>query len=196
MSHDYLDEEVKVQESEMAALRKRQEAAMQRMNDKIEHMDKQQIEEVSAAMQAFETRVAARRLFHSPDSFELMWPYFSDVVEDKKGKYGKGGLNVWRLVSKRSKREAESVATRLTGINIDSLPLTALQNCKKVEHIRCYSLRSLEGCPDRLRSLVIRDGHNLESLEPLSLCKELDTLEIRYAEPLSPWISSLVYLSA
>ena len=56
----------------------------------------------------------------------------------------------------------ESVATRLT-------------RCRRIEHIICGNM-SFEGCPDELKSLYIEDGFLLESLEPLSACKELGTL--------------------
>ena len=53
-------------------------------------------------------------------------------------------------------------------------------------------LRSLEGCPDGLKSLIVSDGRYIKSLVPLLACKELETLQINYAyeffdlSPLSP----------
>jgi hypothetical protein len=67
---------------------------------------------------------------------------------------GKGGLNALRLVSKRCMQVVESVATRLTRKgDADSLPAAALKRSERIEHIRCIRLKSLEGCPNRLKSL-------------------------------------------
>ena len=95
---------------------------------------------------------------------------------------GKGGMNVLRLVSKRLMQVVESCATRLTKLGDkgpESFPL-ALRRCKRIEHITCWSsfLKSLEGCPDGLKSLIIRYGDLLSSLEPLRGCTELESLEI------------------
>ena len=121
---------------------------------------------LEAAMQEKETMVAARRLYHeAPDDvFELIVMLLSDLNEDG---WVKGGLNVLRLVSKRCMQVVESVATRLTGKGAVNSISAAVKRCKRIEQIRCNSsLRSLEGCPDGLKSLYIDYGSNLESLEP------------------------------
>ena len=103
----------------------------------------------------------------------------SSVVGQNGG--GRGGINVLRLVCKRLMQVVESCATRLTNQQYngpESLPL-ALRRCMRIEHIRSYSrnLRSLEGCPNGLKSLYI-DGSSLQSLEPLNGCTELESLVI------------------
>ena len=110
---------------------------------------------------------------------ELIVKLFSDVDEDGRGK---GGMNVLRLVSKRLMRMVESCATRLVntkGDGPESFPL-ALRRCRRIGHIRCnsYDLKSLEGCPDGIKSLYIGDGESLHSLEPLRGCNQLESLEI------------------
>ena len=107
-------------------------------------------------------------------------------VLDKVG-WGVGGLNVLRLVSKRCLQVVESVATRLTGreYSYETLPVAVLKRCKRIEHITCDYPSSLEGCPDGLKSLFVWNGSSLESLEPLSACKQLETLEIHQAYTIS-----------
>jgi hypothetical protein len=138
------------------------EAAMQAMkivdDKKLNDIKEDEEEEISAAMQAFETKVAARRVYHEApnDVFKPIVLPLSDVDADG---YGKGGSNALRLVSKRCMQVVESVATRLTCKGYaDSLPLDVLKRCKRIEHIKCYDLNSLEGCPDGLKSLYIGYG--------------------------------------
>ena len=202
-SYGYFDEELNEHKAKMRAMRERQEADQKAMAEKQEAamktmkmQDDNQAnemktliesdeEEILAAIQAFEIKVAARRLYHeAPDDvFEMIVTTLSDV--DQTGK-GKGGLNVLRLVSKRCLRVVESVATRLTGRgDVRTLPVVVINRCKRIEHIRCGGVDSLEGCPDGLKSLIISDGSSLESLEPLSACKELETLEIIQAHLIS-----------
>ena len=86
MSSEYLDEEVKEHEAEMKAIRERQEVdreptiekhedAMEAMNAammELNGMNERDEKEISAAMQAFETKVAARRVYHeAPDVFDV-----------------------------------------------------------------------------------------------------------------------------
>ena len=142
-------------------------------------------EEISAAMQAWNSNAAARRLYHEApnDVFDLIVLQLSDVADNG---WGKGGLNALRLVSKRCLRVVESVATRLTHKGFaDSLPVAVLKRYKRIEHMRCRSVKSLEGCPDGLKSLYIEYGQYIESLAPLSACKELETLEIQFAHQIS-----------
>ena len=98
-------------------------------------------------------------------------------------RWGQGGMDVFRLVCKRLMRVVESCATRLTHYHRgpDSLPLV-LRRCMRIEHIRCrsFNLRSLEGCPNGLKSLDIYCP-SLQSLEPLKGCTELESLEINGA---------------
>ena len=141
-----------------------------------------QSKEISAAMQESDDTILGHRLYHEApnDVFELIVLLLSNINRygwDESGRWvGKGGLNALRLVSKRCLRVVESVATRLAHSDkADSLPLAAMKRCKRIKHIRCFTLGSLEGCPDGLKSLVIRQGQYLvfildwvlESLEPL-----------------------------
>jgi hypothetical protein len=90
-----------------------------------------------------------------------------------KNVWGKGGF---RLVSKRCLRVVESVATRLTHKGFaESLP-----RVEEMQEDRAHQMKSLEGCPDGLKSLYIEYGQYIESLEPLSACKELETLELNF----------------
>jgi hypothetical protein len=151
----------------------------------VEVIDERGEEEISAAMQGLVTKVAACRLYHEApnDVFELFVMFFSDVDEDGKGK---GGLNHLRLTSKRCMQVVESVATRLTcKESLDTLPVAALKRCKRIEQVICLRPRSLESCPDGLKSLYVEDGRSLESLGPLSACKELETIEIYSAIKIS-----------
>ena len=145
---------------------------------------------------------AGRLLYHeAPDEiFELFVLLCSEILEDGRGQ---GGMNFLRLVSKRCMGLVESLATRLTNEEVDDgpslLPFAALKRCKGIEHVNCDGLMSLEGCPDGLKSLYIRDGRGIKSLEPLSACQEL-TLEIHDAHrisdlsPLSSMLSSCTKL--
>ena len=77
------------------------------------------------------------------DVFELFVMLLSDMGEDG---WGNGGFNNLRLVSKRCMQVVESVATRLTSESyVETLPVASLKRCKGIEHIRCFSLRSLVG---------------------------------------------------
>ena len=194
---EYLADEMQAFEVKMKTMRERQEADMHGMHVKIEgirseiiEMEKKQKEEISVAMQAFEAEVVARRLYHeAPDDiFELFLILLSYQYDDDE--WGEGGLNFLRLVSKRCMRVVESVATGLTCTeNARTLPVAVITRCNKINHIRCDRhgdrLANLEGCPVGLKSLIISNGSSLESLEPLSACKELETLEIEYAYEIS-----------
>jgi hypothetical protein len=211
MSGEYMNEEEKhAYEVMIKTMRERQAAerlkAIQKHDakmlemeldqaTKMSEMTKRNEKEISAAMQAWKSNTVSRRVYHeAPDDvFELIVFRSSDVGEDRWGSWvGMGGLNALRLVSKRCLRAVESVATRLTRKGYaDSLPQVTLKRCKRIEHIRCihdrWSIRrhnSLEGCPDGLKSLYIGDGFQMKSLEPLSACKELESLEIYDAHPL------------
>ena len=134
-------------------------------------------------------RIVLRRIYHeAPDDImELIVKLFSDL--NSRGRV-KGGMNVLRLVSKRLVRMVESCATRLVntseGDGPESFPL-AFKRCKRIEHIRCDSrnLKSLEGCPDGLKSLYIGHGSQFRSLEQLRGCTQLERLTIMYADQVS-----------
>ena len=216
MSLEFVDEELNEHKAKMKAMRERQEAgqmatiekheaAMQVMKEnqasEMKSLIKMDEEEISAAMQEFEIKVAARRFYHEApnDVFELFVRLFSEVRVTDVDEYGRarGGLNILRLVSKRCLQVVDSVATRLTGEgDFEALPVAALNRCKRIELIACFALKSLEGCPDGLKSLHIVDGSSLESLEPLSAmlsaCKGLKNLFIEFA----PYISDLSPLSS
>ena len=116
-SGDYLANEVRAHKAKVKAIREGHEAAMQAMRDKIEEMkaamqamednmlavESQYVLQISAAMQAFETEVAARRVYHEApnDVFELIVLQLPDVGKDKCGCWvGNGGLSALRLVCK------------------------------------------------------------------------------------------------
>ena len=109
---------------------------------------------------------------------------FSDMNKTISDGMGRGGMNVLRLVSMRMKRVVESCATMLTNTREadgpDSLPLDLMNRCRRIELIRCcsHNLRSLEGCPNRLKSLHIDNGQHIQSLEPLRGCSGLERLRI------------------
>jgi hypothetical protein len=153
------------------------------------------MQDARKAMQAaitallFKRDQTIRRIYHeAPDDvFELFVIQFSD----KDDGWGKGGLNVLRLVNKRLMRVVESCATMLTHVQThhdedgpESFPLS-LRLCTRIKHITCRnsSLRSLEGCPNGLKSLYMSDWRyggprSIISLEPLKRCTELESLEI------------------
>jgi hypothetical protein len=159
------------------------EARIKALSKTFEDVEMQS-KEISAAMLEFDENILGHRLYHEApnDVFELIVLQCSDVVKDKWGCWvGNGGLNVLRLVSKRCMQVVESVATRLTHkAEADSLTVAALKRCSRIEHIGCDILGSLEGCSNGLRSLVIMGGSTLESLEPISACKELETADVRF----------------
>ena len=139
-----------------------------------------------------DSQIFTHRFYHeAPDDVFVM--LLSDMGEYG---WGNGGFNNLRLVSKRCLRVVESVATRLTYKEQDgqnSLPISTLQQCKRIEHIRCDSenLSSLEGCPDGLESLVIK-GKCIRSLAQLSACAKLKSLEMDQTN----WVSDISPLSS
>ena len=78
MSGEYFDVEMKAHEAEMKAIMERQEAEQKATIEKHEGegegLMERGKEEISAAMQAFETKVADRRVYHEApnDVFELI----------------------------------------------------------------------------------------------------------------------------
>jgi glutamate-1-semialdehyde aminotransferase len=145
---------MKEHEAEMKAMRQRNdaeqkatiekhEAAMQAMKEAMLVMELQHAkelnevvergkEEISAAMQAFESKVAARRVYHEApnDMFELI---LAESIDADEYLYRHGSLNVLRLVSKRCLRVVESVATRLTRKGFaESLPVAALKRSPRI----------------------------------------------------------------
>ena len=170
------------------SFRDKRAAAEQSLRDEIErlHNDFDELELESLIVEQ-ERRIVLRRIYHeAPDDImELIVKLFSDVDEDG---WAGGGMNVLRLVGKRLMRVVESCATRLTQLKYngpETLPLS-LRRCQRIEHIRCDSrkLKSLEGCPDGLKSLDI-NGRLLESLEPLRGCSQLESLYIEYASQIA-----------
>jgi hypothetical protein len=124
-----------------------------------------------------------RRIYHeAPD--DIMEHIVYRLTDKERKSMSRGGLNVLRLVSKRMKQVVESCASWLTNTREedgpDSLPLDLLSRCRRIEHIKCHShnLRSLEGCPNRLKTLFVGHGHHIESLEPLRGCSKLLSLRI------------------
>jgi Leucine-rich repeat (LRR) protein len=55
-----------------------------------------------------------------------------------------------------------------------------MKRCKRIQHIRCHYIKSLEGCPNGLKSLYVDYGFWLKSLEPLSACKKLEIIKISF----------------
>ena len=195
------DEEIAAHESAMQAVRDKRAAAEEGLRTEIERLHKELEERLAREVKVMhekeeielesliveqERRIVLRRIYHeAPDDIrELTVKLLSNV--DEYGR-GKGGMNVLRLVSKRLMRMVESCATRLTQLDdegLESFPVT-LGRCKRLDHIRCDALTSLEGCPDGLKSLYISNRSHLHSLEPLRGCTELESLEIGYASQIS-----------
>ena len=124
-----------------------------------------------------------RQVYHeAPDDvFELIVSKCSDI--DGNGS-GRGGLNSFRLASKRLKQVVESCTTKLINRQRedgpDSLPIPIIQRCGRIEEIKCLSrnLRSLEGCPDGLKKLFIGNATHLSDLSPLASCSMMKSLII------------------
>ena len=203
-SFQYLDDkEIAAHESALQAVRDKRAAAEEGLRDEIERLQKELEERLAREVKVMhekeeielesliveqERRIVLRRIYHEApnDIMELIVKLFSDVNEYG---WGRGGLSVLRLVSKRLMRVVESCATRLTQLDYDgteSFPLT-LRTCKRIEHITCWNrnLRSLDGCPDGLKSLYIGYGSHLQSLELLRGCTELESLDIMHAYQIS-----------
>ena len=165
VSRDSHEATVKAVSARMKALRERQEAAMR------------EIVANSFAHQFYQDA--------PNDVFELIVSLFSII--DEKGE-GKGGLNVLKLVDKRFKRAVDAVATRLTQLGnqtslIAPLPVAALKRCKGIQLVRAdgYSLKQVEGLPIGLRTLIICNARCLPTLDILSACPRLETLDLGYA---------------
>ena len=178
----------KLSETRGQLLKKGLREEIERLNMEIETMHEKEEIELEGLIVEQERRIVLRRIYHEApnDIMELIVKLFSDVNEYG---WGRGGMNVLRLVSKRLMRVVESCATRLTQLDQygpESFPL-ALRRCKRIEHIRCNSrkLRSLDGCPDGLKSLHIGQVDSLHSLDPLRGCTELEIFDIEVAHQIS-----------
>lgn len=107
-----------------------------------------------------------------------------------------GGLNAFRLANKRLKDIAEACTRMLsnhaTEDGHDSIPTEILERCKRIEHVflGSYNIRSLEGCPSRLKTLRLY-GAYLDHLPPLSACPLLELLVIKrvHSHDISPLAS-------
>ena len=117
------------------------------------------------------------QIYHeAPDDvFELIILACSNVEDDDDWK--PGNFNALRLANKRCKQVIESCTTRLVylvGDGPESLPIPIIQRCGRMDEIRCWShnLRSLEGCPEELVTLVIGEAPHLSDLSPLASCSE------------------------
>jgi hypothetical protein len=190
-AQDYLHvEEIAAHESAMQTVRDKTRNAIKELEVKLaremQDMLKREMSELESLIEEQEKRVVLRRIYHeAPDDIiELIVRLLSNVDEEGQGD---GGMNTLRLTCKRLMQVVESCATRLTYKSFDRTvsflrrvsfprPLVIDERCMRIEHITCNSkkLRSLEGCPDGLKSLVIH-GQSLQSLEPLRRCTELDT---------------------
>jgi Leucine-rich repeat (LRR) protein len=62
----------------------------------------------------------------------------------------------------------------------DSLPVSIIQRCRRIERILCssHNLRSLGGCPNGLKKLDIGNAPYLSDLSPLASCSMMDYLWI------------------
>ena len=55
-----------------------------------------------------------------------------------------------------------------------------MKRCKRIELIRGYRLRGLEGCPDGFKSLYIEYASRISYLSPLTSCTRLKKLNLTY----------------
>ena len=155
--------------------------ANQAAEQAIDAAKQQKLDKIARLCAELQNKILCSCIYHeAPDDImEHIISMFSDC--DEWG--GNGGMNALRLVSKRLMHAVEACATRLTNEKrddgLESLPITLLKRCKRIEHITCDSrLSSLEGCPAGLKSLWIRSGALLQSLEPFSVCIGLENLFI------------------
>ena len=138
-----------------------------------------------------------RQVYHeAPDDvFELILSKCSDI--DISG-WGMGGLNAFRLANKQLKHVSDSCTTRLAKRQVEDgqepdgssiLPIPIIQKSRRVEEIRCQirNLRSLEGCPCRLKQLDIGYAPHLSDLSSLASCSTMTSLVI--------WDSSITDIS-
>ena len=150
-------------------------------------------EKMALLMKKREISRLGRRIYHEApnDIMELIVIQCSDMNNTTLDRMGRGGMNVLRLVSHRMKRVVESCAIMLTNTREadgpDSLPLDLMNRCRRIELIRCrsHNLRSLEGCPNRLKDLHIDNGQHIQSLEPLRGCTALERFTIYEADQIS-----------
>ena len=56
-----------------------------------------------------------------------------------------------------------------------------MKKCKMIKSIVCddYHMWSLEGCPDTLQDLYIRNGERIQSLKPLVICARISALVLQ-----------------
>ena len=117
------------------------------------------------------------------DLLELIISYFK--ASHRLGGYG--GLNRWRLVSKRCKRVAELCTTRLSAKDNmwqdehQTLPVNIIQKCPRIIELSYMfgpQLRSLKGCPIGLKWLSIGLAPHLSDISPLASCTMMRVLNL------------------
>ena len=97
------------------------------------------IKKLYAMLRVFKRLPLLRQVYHeAPDDvFELIVSECCDLD----GRWGRGGLNAFRLANRRLKQVVESCTTRLTNDNEedgpDSLPIPIIQRCGRIDKIRC-----------------------------------------------------------
>ena len=141
---------------------------------------------VAAMQRDFESLPLLRQVYHeAPDDvFELIVSKCYDLDENR---WGRGGLNSFRLANKRLKKVVESCHAQ-PGSRIDRRRMDHTHSLfpsfkdvgLMIDDIRCVShnLRSLEGCPDGLKKLSIGEAPHLSDLSPLASCSMIQGLQI------------------
>ena len=158
-------------------------SAEERGDQELKKLKRRNKKKLAAMQRAFKRLPLLRQVYHeAPDDvLELIVSKCFKLDEDD---IGRGGLNAFRLANKRLQQVAESCTTKLTNWQKedgpDSLPIHVIKRCGRLEEINCdnNNLRSLEGCPDGLKRLVVGNTSHLSDLSPLASCIKLEVLYI------------------
>ena len=153
-------------------------------SESLHFLTEEEIDAPRAAMQAATADIGLkaflRRIYHqAPDDV------FEKIISLCIAR-GLQGESFFRFVSKRlmsivrglevNARKLEYAGPMENGPS--SIPHGINERCRKIEEIRCNSLRSLEGCPDGLKRLWIGNARHLSDLSPLASCTMMEILEI------------------
>jgi hypothetical protein len=164
-------------------------------NESLQFLSEEEIEApklaMHMAMQAKQLEIGIkaflRRVYHlAPD--DVFEKIVSICMSWEKARCGK---SIFKLVNKRlalTIQGLEERATRLTEIDEPfyqelgpkMLPVNGLKRCKMIERIKCSgtNLRSLKGCPDRLKHILIGHAHLISDLSHLASCSKMESLMV------------------